>query len=128
MANVLSREEFVALYAPIASYGSNLHLRNAFIPKELWPLIPYAEFWGHRDDSERFEAISRASEPTLQNLRDVVFENDQHFDQWLAGREAESPPFSPEYIGFTCLRMAAMEADVILLRRDPQDVWLPAKQ
>lgn len=43
----------------------------------------------------------------LAAMRVAVEAHNDAFDEWLAGPEADGPRFSPEYIAFSCLRMAA---------------------
>lgn len=80
-------------------------LRRDRVPTELWPLIPYAEFWGIADDSYRIELISHAPADIWRAFRKVVADHKPMLLDWLAGPEAEAPPTS-EYLAFSFLLQA----------------------
>ncbi len=86
-----------------------MKLDSSKIPEDLWKLIPLAEEFGISDDGYRWDRIKNASEKELIELRNVVVEFDDLFDDWLAGLESQSFPFSDEYIAFSALRMASEE-------------------
>lgn len=80
-------------------------LRRDKVPKGLWPLIPYAEFWGIADDSYRIELISQAPIDIWKAFRKVVADHKPMLLDWLAGPEADAPP-TPEYLAFSFLLQA----------------------
>ncbi len=81
------------------------------IPESLWSLIPLAEEFGISDDGYRWDKIQNATPEKLSELKNVVIEYDDLFDDWLASSEALTDPFSNEYIAFSALRMASDEAN-----------------
>jgi hypothetical protein len=77
------------------------------VPHELWPLLPYAEFWGVSDDSIRELLIQRAEPEVQANLKNVIAAFNDDLETWLAGKDADNPSPSPEYLAFSAMRMAA---------------------
>lgn len=77
------------------------------VPIPLRSLIPYAEKWGISDDILRGDFVAKACSEELGELRKIVASHDDLLDGWLAGPEGQKPPFSPEYLAFTHMRMAA---------------------
>lgn len=104
---ILNAEQMQQLYGDFYQRRAHHKLDSSKVPRTLWPLIPYAEFWGIADDWARQDLVRAAPPEAKQNLKQVVERYDDDFDEWLAGPEAEHPPFSDEYIAFTTLRMAA---------------------
>lgn len=76
------------------------------IPKEFWPLIPYAEFWGVTDDGFRIDLTMDAPPEIWKDLRDTVAPFDQALTDWLAGPDADRPHPSLEYVAFSFMHMA----------------------
>lgn len=87
-----------------------MKLNKTKIPEVLWNLIPLAEKFGISDDGYRWDCIQQATDDELAELKQMVNDFDDHFDEWLAGPESSNYPFSEEYIAFTALRMASDEA------------------
>ncbi len=58
-AQLLTGEELRQKYGEggVRNRSSRLDLDN--VPKQFWALIPYAEFWGVRDDGERMRLVRR---------------------------------------------------------------------
>lgn len=106
-ARVLTADEMQACYGPFYEQGARQALDAANVPESLRPLLPYAAFWGISDDWTREDLVADAPEEVKRNLVDVVQRFDDEFDEWLAGPEADSPPFTREYIAYTTMRMAA---------------------
>jgi hypothetical protein len=104
---VYSLEEMKEKYGPFFESGSLLTLDQGRIPQKLWPLIPYAAFWGVADDWARETLVRKAPKEVQQNLKAVVAAYDDYLDEWLAGDEATNPRPSPEYVAFSAMRMAA---------------------
>jgi hypothetical protein len=77
------------------------------VPANLWPLLPYAEFWGITDDWAREDLVGEAPNEVLVNLRAAIVKFDDDLDKWLAGPEADDNCPSTEYIAFSAMRMAA---------------------
>jgi hypothetical protein len=86
-----------------------IRLDPARVPERLRALIPLAEKWGISDDMLRLDAVRRAPLDEMANLSRIVAQYDDALDEWLAGPEAHGPSFSPEYLAFTHMRMAADE-------------------
>ena len=80
-------------------------LRPSKVPEDLWPLIPYAEFWGIADDSYRTELIKQAPAEIWSGFRAAVSEHELRLLDWLAGPEADLPP-TPEYVAFSFMLRA----------------------
>jgi hypothetical protein len=80
-------------------------LRPKMVPKQLWQLIPYAEFWGISDDSCRIELIKEAPAEIWSDFRKVIAQNEQALMDWLAGPEADQDP-TPEYAAFSFMVQA----------------------
>lgn len=77
------------------------------VPLRLRHLIPLAEEFGVTDDLEREHFILATPPDKIALLKSAVAEHDDDLDEWLAGPEADSFPFSNEYIAFSAMRMAA---------------------
>ena len=78
-------------------------------PSALRILAHYAVLWGITDDIARLKFVQSVHPDLLQNLLWVVDTHDDLLDFWLAGPEADVPPFSDAYIAFSCFRMASDE-------------------
>lgn len=104
---ILTAEQIKQRYGDFHWRGADHHLDRNKVPHKLWPLIPYAAFWGIDDDWTREDLVDDATPEIKQNLKQVVEHFDDDFNEWLAGPEADHPPFSDEYCAFTTLRMAA---------------------
>jgi hypothetical protein len=105
-SKMLSRAELQTFYGAFYDRPKR-KLNPARIPSDLHPLIPYAEFWGIDDDFDREALVDAAPPGVVANLCAVVVQNNDAFDDWLAGAEANDPEPSPEYCAFTTMRMAA---------------------
>jgi len=84
-----------------------VRLDPVHVPERLRILIPLAEKWAISDDILRADAVRRASPDEIANLKKIVQDYDDVFDEWLAGPEARSPNPSAEYLAFSNMRMAA---------------------
>jgi hypothetical protein len=105
--DVFSVEQMKQQYGLFFTNSPRVQIDCTNVPKELWSLIPYAEFWGIADDWAR-ESLVRQAPPEIQkNLKSVVSAFNDALDVWLAGDEADSPSPSREYIAFSAMRMAA---------------------
>lgn len=77
------------------------------IPQQLHLLIPFASKWGIENDGIRDSMIYNCSIEELKEIVDSLNdENIKIINNWLGGTEAFSPPYSKEYIAFTCYIMA----------------------
>lgn len=103
------REQYGELYA--ASPKNPLNRKN--VPENVWPLLPYAEFWGIEEQSpiDYEELVSYATPSIRKNLWTAVESLVDELDDWLAGDEAESENPTKEYVSFSILRMAADMAE-----------------
>lgn len=86
-----------------AGESSVAQLRRELLPRELWPLIPYAEFWGISDDAYREELISAAPTRLTQELKSFLSQYESPLVLWLAGPEAQGAPLTPEYLALSAL-------------------------
>jgi hypothetical protein len=59
------------------------------------------------DDLIRADFMQKAPAAAVAELRRVVGKHNHLLNDWLAGPAAEGPNFSPEYIAFSFMRMAA---------------------
>ena len=82
-------------------------LNGAKIPASLRHLLPLAERFGVSDDSNREELVSKASPDEIASLKQAIAVHGKELDDWLAGPEADSPPYSAEYIAYSAMRMAS---------------------
>jgi hypothetical protein len=76
-------------------------LRKSEVPKSLWPLIPYAEFWGLSDDGCRIDMIYESPNHVWADYRESIAPHLSELEQWLAGPAARSEKFTIEYIAFS---------------------------
>jgi len=106
----MSADQLQKYYGRFYLRSSKLILDRRYVPKELWPLIPYAEFWGTTDEVTREELVEQAPTEIRQNLKQVVFAFKADWDAWLAGPDAKSRTPTNEYVAFSTLVMAAYSA------------------
>lgn len=106
-SNVLGREQMKGLYGSFYERSPQVRLDERNVPQRVWPLLPYAEFWGIADDLTREILVKQAPADVQLNLKEVVAAFDDAMDDWLAGPEADNPDPSDEYVAFSAMRMAA---------------------
>lgn len=82
------------------------------VPPEFHSLARLAETYGIGDDIYREQMVESLTADERAELIEFLEVWDDRLDTWLAGSEANSPPFSDEYCAFTCLRMAADSAKI----------------
>jgi hypothetical protein len=70
-------------------------------------LIPLATVFGAVDDTERARIVDEASPAQIKELKTAITTHNAALDAWLAGPEAKGPKYSPEYLAFSAMRMAA---------------------
>jgi hypothetical protein len=99
-----------AKYGLTAENRPTIVLDPAEVPAGLLGLIPLAERFGVADDLIRLDVLAKTGADELAAMREAVQSQDDAFNEWLAGPEADGPNFSDAYVAFTCLRMAADEA------------------
>jgi hypothetical protein len=104
---ILDTETMQRRYGAFYSSSPKVHLDKKKVPREFWPLLPYAEFWGIADDWTRQDLVKSASPDVRQNLKQVVAAFDKALDEWLAGPEADDPNPTDEYVAFCAMGMAA---------------------
>jgi len=106
-------EELLSIHSMKDKYGSfyesspKVQLDRVKVPEELWPLLPYAEFWGISDDSIRELLVQQAPQAVQENLKAVLSRFNPALDRWLAGEEADNPKPCREYVAYSAMRMAA---------------------
>ncbi len=104
---VLSAGVMRAKYGLTAPNRPPIRLNAAAVPASLQHLIPLAEQFGVGDDLIRMGVVANTPPAGVAAMRATIAAHNDALDVWLAGPEANGPGFSPEYIAFTCLRMAA---------------------
>jgi hypothetical protein len=104
---VLPGDEMRRKYYSPSEAPPMVRLDPSKVPLPLRELVPLAERWGISDDILREDYVSQASPEDVTALRQAVNSNRRTLNEWLAGPEADSPPFSAEYLAFTHLKMAA---------------------
>lgn len=104
---ILPADELRQKYRLYAESARKITLERSRIPSGLAPLIPYAEVWGISDDLMRADFAEKAGPGALDELQSAIQLFEDALDEWLAGPEASSSDPSPEYIAFSCMRMAA---------------------
>ncbi len=102
---VLPAGEMRAKYGLTAENRPTIRLDPSAVPPALRHLVPLAEQFGVGDDLIREDIVAKTPATELTAMRAAVEAQADAFDEWLAG--ADGPRFSPEYIAFSCLRMAA---------------------
>ena len=96
-----------------------MSLNRNRIPQPLWNLIPEAEKWGVSDDKRRGAMLNSADSTELKRILDAVDSVDEDiFDDWMSGSEADSVVPSFEYVAFSCLMMVAESARIRLKRKN----------
>ena len=78
-------------------------LNPAKVPLALRHLIPLAERYGVSCDWERERLVASSTPEDIAALKAAISRHDDELDDWLAGPEADAPPFSNEYIAFSAM-------------------------
>ncbi len=104
---VASAREMRAKHGLTAENRPALRLDPNAVPPALRHLISLAEQFGVSDDLIRADIVAKTSAAKVAAMQAAVAASDDAFDDWLAGATAKGPTFSPEYLAFSCLRMAA---------------------
>ena len=105
--NVLGDKEFETFYGNFYAEGGGVVFDLNLVPRNLRELVCYAEFWGVTDDRARQDLVLKAPDEVQRNLKKVVEDYDDEFDDWLAGPEAHTPTPSDAYLAYSAMRMAA---------------------
>jgi hypothetical protein len=104
----LKLNELKEMYGPFFSTGLRLwkesghhppSLRKSEVPESLWPLIPYAEFWGLSDDGIRAELIEEAPNQVWTESRNLILKHLDELETWIIA-EADRKKLTQEYITF----------------------------
>jgi hypothetical protein len=106
-ADILSAEGMRQWYGRFYDRSPKARLNRVNVPERLWPLLPYAEFWGIADDWTRDDLIEEAPPEVQHNLKAVIAEYNSALEEWLAGPEASNRNPSDEYVAFAAMIMAA---------------------
>src|SRR5437879_2534995 len=101
--SVFTLEEMKNHYGQFFESAALLNLDRARVPQKLWPILPYAAFWGAADDWTRESLARKAPIDVRQNLKAIVAAFDDALDEWLAGNEAKAVPPSAEYVAFSAM-------------------------
>lgn len=108
--HILTAAEMRQQYASFFAASPIVLVNKSHVPRQFWPLLPYAEFWGIADDWTREELVASAPLDVRENLRQVVAAFDSALDEWLAGPAADESDPSDEYVAFSAMRIAAYSA------------------
>lgn len=93
-------------YGLTADNRPTIRLDPSRVPAQFRQWIPLAERWGIGDDLIRDDCVAKATPQELRELLAFGSAYSEVLTKWLAGPDADSPPFSDEYIAFSCLGMA----------------------
>lgn len=104
---ILTSHRMEQLYGDFYKRGARQHLDRTKVPRNLWPLLPYAKFWGIVDDLDQEILVEEAPPHVQQNLKQVVDSFEDALNEWLAGPEADESDPSDEYVAYSAMRMAA---------------------
>ncbi len=104
---ILDAERMRERYGSFYNASPKVHLDQRQIPARLWPLLPYAEFWGIADDLTREILVEQAPRDVQLNLKDVVSAFEDALEEWLVRSKANKPHPSGEYVAFAAMIMAA---------------------
>jgi hypothetical protein len=77
-------------YGLTAENRPTIKLDPEAVPKDLWHLIPLAEYWGVSDDLIRDDIVRRADPEARQALIAAVSTHEDALEAWLASAEAIS--------------------------------------
>lgn len=105
--DILSADQMKRRYGSFYDTSPMVHLDRRKVPEKIWPLLPYAEFWGVADDWTRETLVKQALADVQQNLKQAVSAFEDALEEWLAGPEADNPNPSDEYVAFAAMIMAA---------------------
>ena len=72
MPDLWTAEEMKRGYGSFYRSSPGMHLDKNKVPREFWPLLPYAEFWGIADDKTRERVVSKAPMQVQENLKRVI--------------------------------------------------------
>jgi hypothetical protein len=108
-----SRAEMKRLYGSFYYASPRVRVDRRNVPRNLWPLVRYARFWGILDDCVREDLVRQAPAEVRRNLKAVLLASQAELMEWLAGPDADSAACCEEYFAFSALGMAA---DFIPLR------------
>lgn len=104
---LMTADELREYYCLFYDGGAHRKLDRNNIPKELWLLIPYAEFWSLDEEASRLELLGQASLDVQQNLQDIVLAYQEIWEPWLIGPEADRRSPTLEYVAFSMLVMTS---------------------
>lgn len=97
---VASVKELRAKHGLAAENRPPIHLDRSRAPAQFRQWIPLAERWGIGDDLIRDDSVHKATPAELRGLLAFGDAYDAKLTEWLAGPDADSPPFSEEYVAF----------------------------
>jgi hypothetical protein len=104
---VYTLTEMKEKYGSFFESGAQLTLDQSHIPQKLWPLVPYAAFWGFEDDRAREKLVLSAPKSVKKNLKAAVGAFERLLLDWLGGAESTAPNPTLDYCAFSVLVMAA---------------------
>ena len=104
---ILGEEQLRQFYGDFYLASPKKSLDRVNVPEKIWPLLPYAEFWGLTDESARDRLLRTAPGAVIANLKRAVASFEDALEDWLAGPEADSQEPTDEYVAFSALVMAA---------------------
>jgi hypothetical protein len=104
---ILSTSQMRQFYGSFYDMSPIVKLNRQLVPEDVWPLLPYAEFWGIADDWTREALVEGASPAIRENLKEAVDAFEDKLEEWLVHSESKDAEPSDEYVAFASLIMAA---------------------
>lgn len=117
---IASGKELREKYGLTGENRPTIHLDSSLVPAPFRQWIPLAERWGIADDLIREDCVYKAAPDELRELLAFADAYEDVLTEWLAGPAAGSPPFSDEYVAFSCLGMACDLARVLTAKSGHQ--------
>lgn len=94
-SSVWTADETRSRYGKFYAQSSRMQLDPNRVPRHLWPLLPYAEFWRIPDEPARLHLVREAPLAVLRNFDAVVEAYENALQEWmLALTRGYCPPNS----------------------------------
>lgn len=116
---IFTHEDMKREYGTLYEGRTLRRLRRRYVPRELWPLIPYAEFWWSDDTADDRAFMNSAPLAALENLALVGAQYEELIFRW-AGL-VNRPPSFRESRALWLLHFAVDDAKCLVRRRTESD-------